>query len=183
MRPLIGVGLATAVVASGCSAGDLLPGDGLVDPALVGPDHFREICVSRRFAEEFTVGVATATNESEETLQVMDLSLTDPDGITLEGADFLVGDGRADSFGVWNGFPPKGLAKEPLFRELWAQREPIEGGRIEPGENVSFVLHLTGGPGVATSGPIELTYEDESGDVGTWTSNVTYRIKFRCGIE
>ncbi len=183
MRSLLGFGLATAVVVSGCSAGELLPGDDLVDPALVGPDHFREICVSRRFAEDFTVGVATATNESKETLQVTGLSLTEPGGITLEGADLLVGDGRADSFGVWNGYPPQGLAKEPLFRELWSQREPVEGARIQPGENVSFLLHLTGGPGVATSGPIELTFADKSGEVGTWTSNVTYRIEFRCGLE
>ncbi len=183
MRALLGACLAIAVVASGCSAGDLLPGSDLAEPGLVGPDHFREICVSRRVAEEFTIGVATATNASAEPLRLTDLSLTQPDGITLEGADFLVRDGRADSFGVWNGHPPKGLSKEPLFRELWSQREPVEGGRIEPGENVSFLLHLTGGPGVATSGPIELTYEDTSGDVGTWTSNVTYRIQFRCGLE
>lgn len=175
--------MATVVLVSGCSTGELVPGAELVDPGLVGPDHFREICVSRRFADEFTIGVATATNESDESLQLTHLALTDPDGITLEGVSFLVQDGRADSFGVWNGYPPKGLAREPLFRELWSQREPIQGGQIEPGENVSFLLHLTGEPGVATSGPIEVTYEDESGDVGTWTSNVTYRIKHRCGID
>ncbi len=85
-----------------------------------------------------------------------------------------------DSFGVWNGYPPFGLAKEPLFSDLWSKREPIADGTIEPGENVSFLLHLTGAPGIATAGPIEVTYLDESGDTGTWVSNVRYRIRWRC---
>ena len=108
MKSLIGVCLATAVVATGCSDVDLRPGGDLVDPGLVGPDHYREICVSRRYADAFTIGVATATNESDESLELTDLTLTKSDGITLEGADFLVRDGRADSFGVWNGYPPQG---------------------------------------------------------------------------
>ena len=182
MTRLASLAVAVALLLTACS-GDLPGGGGLVDPGLVGPDHFREICVSRRYADAFTIGVATVTNESDETLELTDLTLTQPDGITLESADFLVRDGRVDSFGVWNGYPPRGLAKDPLFRDLWSQREPIEGGTIEPGESVSFLLHLTGAPRVATSGPIEVDYEDESGDTGTWVSNVTYRIMFRCGTE
>lgn len=172
--------LATAVLASACSGTDLPLSGGLVDPALVGPDHWREICVSRRYADAFTVGVATVTNESDESLELTEVTLTEPDGITLEGADFLVRDGRVDSFGVWNGYPPHGLSKEPLFADLWSKRERIAGGTIEPGENVSFLLHLSGAPGIATSGPIEVTYQDESGDTGTWVSNVRYRIRWRC---
>lgn len=176
------LGLATAALAAACSGVDLPLRDDLVDPGLVGPDHYREICVSRRYADHFTIGVATATNESAESLALTDLTLTDPDGIVLEGADYLVRDGRADSFGVWNGYPPRGVARDPLFADLWSQREPVAGGTIEPGEEVSFLLHLTGGPGVVTSGPIEVTYQDESGDPGTWLSNVRYRIKYRCGL-
>ncbi len=172
--------LATAVLASACSGTDQSPSGDLVDPALVGPDHWREICVSRRYADHFTVGVATVTNDSDESLELTELTLTEPDGITLEGADFLVRDGRVDSFGVWNGYPPFGLAKDPLFSDLWSKREPIAGGTIEPGENVSFLLHLTGDAGIATAGPIEVTYQDESGDTGTWVSNVRYRIRWRC---
>ncbi len=182
MTRLASPAVSVALLLTACS-GVLPGGGGLVDPGLEGPDHFREICVSRSYADAFTIGVATATNEADETLELTGLTLTDTDGITLHGADFLVRDGRADSFGVWNGYPPRGVAKDPLFDDLWSQREPIEGGTIEPGENVSFLLHLTGAPPVATSGPIEVTYQDESGDTGTWTSNVTYRIKFRCGIE
>ena len=183
MRSLLGVCLATAFLAAGCSDVGLPLRDDLVDPGLVGPDHFREICVSRRYADAFTIGVATVTNESDESLELTGLTLTAADGITLEGADFLVRDGRADSFGVWNGYPPRGVAKDPLFNDLWSRRESIAGGRIEPGENVSFLLHLTGSPGLATSGPIKVTYEDESGTTGTWLSNVRYKIVWRCPID
>jgi len=183
MIRLTSLGLATAVLATACAGADEPRPDDLGHPGLVGPDHYREICVSRRYADAFTIGVATATNRSDESLELRDLTLTKSDGITLEGADFLVRDGRVDSFGVWNGYPPHGLAKEPLFTDLWSKREAVEGGMVEPGENVSFLLHLTGGPGVATSGPIEVSYQDESGDTGTWVSNVTYRIMFRCRVD
>lgn len=179
MKPALGACLATAVLVSGCSV-EKLAGGGLVEPGLVGPGHFREICVSRRYADAFTIGVATATNESDESLELAGLALTEAEGITLEGAHFLIRDGRVDSFGVWNGHPPFGLAKDPLFRDLWSKKRLVADGIIEPGEEVNFLLHLTGAPGVATSGPIEVTYQDESGDTGTWLSNVQYKIVWRC---
>ena len=175
--------LAAAVIATGCSDVDLPLHDELVDPGLVGPDHFREICVSRRYADAFTVGVATATNKSDESLELMDLTLTKSDGITLEGADFLIRDDRLDSFGVWNGYPPKGFKKEPLFVDLWSKRMPIEGGTVEPGEEAQLPAVSDGRTWHRYSGPIEVTYQDESGDTGTWLSNVTYRIMYRCRID
>lgn len=178
MKRLAGTVLATAAVASACSGADVPIVGGLVDPGLVGPDHYREICVSSRYVDAWTIGVATATNASAESLKLTDVRLTEPDGITLEGATFLVRDGRVDSFGVWNGYPPRGLREDPLSAELWQLRQPL-GEEVAPGEEMSFLLHLTGAAG-ATSGPIEVDFEDESGDTGTWASNVRYRIGNPC---
>ena len=92
-------------------------------------------------------------------------------------------DGRADSFGVWNGYPPRGVAKDPLFDDLWSQREPIEGGTIEPGENVSFLLHLTGAP---AGRHVRSDRGDLPGRVGRHRHLDLQRHlpdQFRCGIE
>lgn len=140
---------------------------------LTGPSHYRKVCVSTERADQWTVGVATAQNTGDEAVILDSARLTDVAGIELVGTDVLRPAGLVDSFGVWNGYPPRGMAS--LDRRLWQSREPIEGNHVDAGERVNFLLHLIGDAG-SGSGPLEVSYRTATGAGDTWTSNVRYGI-------
>ena len=166
-----------AVAVAGCSGLGSNADPRSVDGGLIGPTHFREVCVSARFSDEFTLGVATAENSSSDELTLLDAELTDADGIELLGTDVVRPGNLMDSFGVWNGYPPMQLASAPDNERLWRSRTPIADELVEPGERINFILRLRG---EGTSGPIEVTYETADGEEAIWASNVRYRIRWRC---
>ncbi len=161
---------AVVLVAGGCADG---PESQPEADNLTGPTHFRKVCVSTDRAHQWTIGVATAENTGDEAVTLESARLTDADGIELIATDVLRPRGLVDSFGVWNGWPPRGMS--PLDRRLWLSREPVDGNRVEPGERINFVLQLKGASG-SSSGPLEVTYRTEAGDEGRWSSNVQYGI-------
>jgi hypothetical protein len=174
MRALAAI---TAVaLAAGCSSSGPSPDSN----ALTGPTYFRRICVSTLNASDWTLAVATAVNESDGLVTLEGTALTDSEGIELVGSDVIRPGDLVDTFGVWNGSPPRGMT--PLDRRLWRSREPVEGNQVEPGEKVNFLLHLRGADGTE-SGPLEVTYHSESGKPETYKTNVQYVIERDCGQE
>ncbi len=170
IRHLAAVAAMVVMLAGGCT--DVSDSEPETDH-LTGPTHFRKVCVSTDRAHQWTIGVATAENTGDEAVTLESARLTEAEGVELVATGVLRPRDLVDSFGVWNGWPPRGMS--PLDRRLWGSREPVDGNRVEPGERVNFVLRLRGEPG-SSSGPLEVTYRIESGDEGRWTSNVEYGI-------
>lgn len=180
MKPhLIACGLLSlALTAAGCSDPEgSADGRPTSDGALTGPTHWRKVCVSERYSDDFTLGVATAENSSTKEITLLDADLTNADGIELVGTDIVRPGHLMDSFGVWNGYPPMHLASAPGNEKLWRARAPLEGNRVMPGERINFLLHLRG---VGRSGPLEVIYRTDGGADATWTSNVRYLIRELC---
>ncbi len=175
IRATIGAAIAVTALAgtAGCSTSEPTP-----EPeSLTGPTNFHEICVSTRHASQWTVAVATAVNEGAEAVTLDEASLSAGDGIELIGTDVIRPGELVATFGVWNGFPPRGM--DPLDRRLWRSRDPVEGHLVEPGERVNFLLHLRGEPG-ASAGPLEVSYRSASGSEQTYETNVRYLIDRDC---
>lgn len=174
MRAAVAVTVA-ALTVTACSSSEPVP-----EPeTLTGPTHFRRICVSTLEAGQWTIAVATASNEGGEAVTLTDAALTDADGLELVGTDVIRPRQAVDTFGVWNGFPPRGVADDPVSHRLWRSREPVEGVRVPAGERVNFVLHLRGDAG-SSAGPLEVGYRSESGQVHTYTTNVHYLVEHDC---
>jgi len=171
-------GMVTAVVATlvaACSSATPDP-----DPeALTGPTHFRRICVSTLEASQWTIAVATATHQGEAPVTLLEAGLTDAEGLELVGTDVIRPRKAVDTFGVWNGFPPRGMKADPVSTRLWHSREPVEGNRVQPGERVNFLLHLRGEAG-SSAGPLEVRYRSESGQEHTYRTNVQYLVEHDC---
>jgi hypothetical protein len=171
--------LALAHFLTGCSGSD---GAGNL-AALVGPSYDRQICVSSRKASQWIVGVATAINMSGKPLTLTSAQLTHRHGVVMAGLDLILLEptDRVDSFGVWNGYPPRVPTRERTLTSVWTDRIPAVGATVpaSSADTLNFVAHLTGDP-ESSSGPLKVTYRDEDGQSGSWTSNVTYAIKDRC---
>jgi hypothetical protein len=147
--------------------------------ALTGPTHFRRICVSSLHASRWTIAVATGTNDSDRPVTLVDAALTDVEGLDLVRTDVIRPRWAVDTFGVWNGSPPRGVDDDPVSRRLWRSREPVGDLRVEPGERVNFVLHLRGDAG-GSAGPLEVTYRTDAGREHTYATNVEYVVERDC---
>lgn len=179
LRAWAAIALATTVVVGACSdqedaTRERSPEGG---SALTGPSNWHEVCVSARYSQDFTVGVAVASNVSNGPVTLLEAALTHPDGIALVGTDVVRPGNVMDTFGVWNGYPPRQLKDAPVERRAWQAREPIENSRVRPDERINFVLHLTG---VGRAGPLQVTYRTGEESEETWTSNVRYSIRKVC---
>ena len=175
MRSALAVA-AVVLAASACSSSEPRVGP----PSLTGPTYFREVCVSTLHTSQWVIAVATAENESDSPVTLVRAGLTDSAGIELVGTDVIRPRRLVDTFGVWNGFPPRGMTA--LDRRLWRSRVPVENNRVEPGERVNFLLHVRGDPGSA-SGPLEITYRSDARKEHSYETNVNYRIERDCGVE
>jgi hypothetical protein len=169
---------AAALALTGCSSSETDADAG----SLTGPTHFRRICVSTLHAAEWTIAVATAANESEVPVTLLEASLTDSEGIELVATEVIRPGNVVDTFGVWNGSPPRRLSEDPPSLRLWQSREPVEGNLVEPGERVNFLLHLRGEEG-SSAGPLEITYRSASGEEHDYTTNVRYLIEHDCTAQ
>ena len=168
-----------AMTLTACSSSGPVPEPEPEPEPLTGPTHFRRICVSTLEATQWTVAVATASNEDDEAVTLLDAALTDADGLELVGTDVIRPRQAVDTFGVWNGFPPRGMEGDRISERLWRSREPVEGNRVQPGERVNFLLHLRGDAG-SSAGPLEVEYRPASGQERTYTTNVQYLIEHDC---
>lgn len=169
--------VALATVATACRNGD----DTHRLDSLSGPTHFREICMGYQEGPTYTVGVADAENTGTEPVTVTSVELSDAAGIAVGGVDLIVLDQSAPlgEFGLWRGSPPV-FRSDRAAQRLWASRVPADGATLPVSPaRLNFVITLTGEPD-GTAGPLEISYRDEDGNSGSWTTNVTYKMGDPC---